>query len=256
MIVRTIVVDDEPLGRERIVSLLAGEPDMQVVAECGNGSSAVTAIRREAPQLVFLDVQMPERDGFSVMEEIGGERLPFIVFVTAYDTYALRAFEVRALDYLLKPFDQARFRQTLERVRGELAHHEADSLARRVLALATEFRPERPAPTDRLVVKSAGRVSFLRTREIDWIEAAGNYLKLHVGSDSHLVRQTMSVMEEQLDPSTFVRIHRSQIVNIDRIKEMHPLFNGEYEVVLRTGARLTLSRGYRDRLQSRLGGAI
>jgi len=205
---------------------------------------------------VFLDVQMPERDGFAVMEAVGGERLPLVVFVTAYEAYALRAFEVRALDYLLKPFDQARFQQTLQRVRTELTHQESDALARRVLALATEFRPERPPATDRLVVKSAGRVSFLRTREIDWIEASGNYLKLHVGAESYLVRQTMSLMEEQLDPSTFVRIHRSQIVNIDRIKEMHPLFNGEYEVVLRTGARLTLSRGYRDKLQSRLGGAI
>ncbi len=256
MTIRTIVVDDEPLGRERIVSLLAGRPGVEVVAECGDGRSAIEAVRREAPHLMFLDVQMPERDGFAVMEAVGGERLPLVVFVTAYDVYALRAFEVRALDYLLKPFDQARFEQTLERVRTELAHFESDALARRVLAMANEFRSERPPSADRLVVKSGGRVSFLRTREIDWIEAAGNYLKLHVGSESHLIRQTMALMEEQLDPATFVRIHRSQIVNIDRIKEMHPLFNGEYEVVLRTGARLTLSRGYRDRLQSRLGGAL
>ncbi len=256
MSIRTIVVDDEPLGRERIVSLLEAEPDVQVVAECGDGLSAIAAIRQEAPHLVFLDVQMPERDGFSVMESMGGERLPLVVFVTAHDSYALRAFEVRALDYLLKPFDQGRFRQTLQRVRTELAHQESDALARRVLELASEFRPERHVQGDRLVVKNAGRVSFLKTREIDWIEAAGNYLKLHVGPESHLIRQTMAVIEEQLDPAVFVRIHRSQIVNIDRIKEMHPLFNGEYEVVLRTGTRLTLSRGYREKLQSRLGGTF
>ena len=256
MTIRAIVVDDEPLGRERVVSLLEAEPDVEVAAECGDGRSAIDAIRREAPHLVFLDVQMPEQDGFSVMEAVGGERLPLVVFVTAHDNYALRAFEVRALDYLLKPFDQARFRETLQRVRTELAHMETDALARRVLALATEYRPDRHVQGDRLVVKNGGRVSFLKTREIDWIEAAGNYLRLHVGNESHLIRQTMAVIEEQLDPSVFVRIHRSQIVNIDRIKEMHPLFNGEYEVVLRTGARLTLSRGYRERLQSRLGGTF
>jgi two-component system LytT family response regulator len=256
MTIRTIVVDDEPLGRERIVSLLEAEPDVHVAAECGDGRAAIAAIRREAPHLVFLDVQMPEQDGFSVMEAVGGERLPLVVFVTAHDSYALRAFEVRALDYLLKPFDQERFRQSLQRVRTELAHMETDALARRVLELASTYRGERHVQGDRLVVKSAGRVSFLKTREIDWIEAAGNYLKLHVGAEAHLIRQTMAVIEEQLDPAVFVRIHRSQMVNIDRIKEMHPLFNGEYEVVLRTGARLTLSRGYRERLQARLGGAF
>lgn len=256
MTIRTIVVDDEPLGRERIVSLLAGEPGVDVVDECGDGRSAIDAIRYEAPHLVFLDVQMPERDGFSVMEAVRGEGLPLIVFVTAHENYALRAFEVRALDYLLKPFDQERFRQTMHRVRDELAHQETDALAKRVLALANDYRPDGPVRGDRLVVKGAGRVSFLKTREIDWIEAAGNYLKLHVGAESHLIRQTMAGMEGQLDPALFVRIHRSQIVNIDRIKEMHPLFNGEYEVVLRSGARLTLSRGYREKLQSRLGGSI
>lgn len=256
MTIRTLVVDDEPLGRERITALLADEADVEVVGECGDGPSALEAIQREQPHLVFLDVQMPERDGFFVMESLERGKLPFVVFVTAYDNYALRAFEVRALDYLLKPFDRARFARALERVRSELAHLESDALAQRVLAMASDYKPDRSVPSDRLVIKSGGRVFFLRAREIDWIEAAGNYLKLHVGPESHMIRQTMAAIEEQLDPSTFFRIHRSQIVNIDRIKEMQPLFNGEYEVVLRTGARLTLSRGYRDKLQSRLGGAL
>jgi two-component system LytT family response regulator len=256
MTIRTLVVDDEPLGRERIAALLSEERDVEVVAECGDGPSALDAIRRESPQLVFLDVQMPERDGFFVMESLGHGRLPLVVFVTAYDNYALRAFEVRALDYLLKPFDRDRFKRAMERVRAELASHESDQLAQRVLALAGEYKAERPQPTDRLIIKSGGRVFLLRAREIDWIEAAGNYLKVHVGSEAHMIRQTMASIEEQLDPAQFFRIHRSQIVNLDRIKEMQPLFNGEYEVVLRTGARLTLSRNYREKLQTKLGGAL
>ena len=256
MTIRALVVDDEPLGRERITMLLEDEPDVEVVGQCGDGPSALAAIRETSPHLVFLDVQIPERDGFSVMEALPRERLPFVIFVTAYDAYALRAFEVRALDYLLKPFDRDRFRLALDRARKEVALVEGDQLARRMLALASDYRPEPPAHAERLVVKTGGRVFFLRTREIDWIEAAGNYLRLHVGPETHMIRQTMSVMEEQLDPRVFFRIHRSQIVNIDRVKEMQPLFNGEYEVVLRTGERLTLSRGYRDRLQARLGGGF
>ena len=256
MTIRTLVVDDEPLGRERITALLAEESDIEVIGECGDGPSAMEAIKRESPHLVFLDVQMPERDGFDVMASLGESRLPLVVFVTAYDNYALKAFEVRALDYLLKPFDRGRFGRAMERVRSELSHRESDELAQRVLAMAGEYKAARPSPSDRLVIKSGGRVFFLRAREIDWIEAAGNYLKVHVGSESHMIRQTMAAIEEQLDPAMFFRIHRSQIVNLDRIKEMQPLFNGEYEVVLRTGARLTLSRGYREKLQSRLGGAL
>jgi two-component system LytT family response regulator len=257
MTIRTLVVDDEPLGRERIAMLLAEEPDVEVVGQCGDGPTALQAIRETAPHLVFLDVQMPERDGFEVMADLGGERLPLVIFVTAYDNYALRAFEVRALDYLLKPFDRARFRLALDRARHEVALVEAEDIARRVIAFASDrSAPEAGGHAERLVVKTGGRVFFLKAREIDWVEAAGNYLRLHVGADAHMIRQTMSGIEEQLDPKVFFRIHRSQIVNIDRVKELRPLFNGEYEVVLRTGARLTLSRTYRDKVQARLGSSF
>jgi len=256
MTIRTLVVDDEPLGRERITMLLQEEPDVEVVGQCGDGPSAIQAIKATSPHVVFLDVQMPERDGFEVMADLGHERLPLVIFVTAYDSYALRAFEVRALDYLLKPFDRDRFRLALDRARHEVALVEADDLARRVLAFASDHVPEAAAHPERLIVKTGGRVFFLKTREIDWVEAAGNYLRLHVGADAHMIRQTMSGIEEQLDPKVFYRIHRSQIVNIDRIKELRPLFNGEYEVVLRSGARLTLSRTYRDKLQTRLGSSF
>ncbi len=256
MTIRTLVVDDEPLGRERITMLLEGEPDVEVVGQCGDGPSALQAIKETSPHLVFLDVQMPERDGFEVMADLGHERLPLVIFVTAYDNYALRAFEVRALDYLLKPFDRERFRMALGRARQEVALVEAEDIAKRVLAFASDHLPEPSAHPERLIVKTGGRVFFLRTRDIDWMEAAGNYLRVHVGTDAHMIRQTMSGIEEQLDPRVFFRIHRSQLVNIDRIKELRPLFNGEYEVVLRSGARLTLSRTYRDKLQTRLGSSF
>ena len=200
---------------------------------------------------------MPERDGFDVVAGLARERLPFVIFVTAFDCYALRAFEVQALDYLIKPFDRERFRLALARARQEVALVEAEDLARRVLAFASDRGTEAPGGhLERLIVKTSGRVFFLRARDIDWIEAAGNYLRIHVGTDTHMIRQTMNGIEEQLDPRVFFRVHRSQIVNIDRVKELQPLFNGEYEVVLRTGARLTLSRGYRDKLQARLGSSF
>jgi len=256
MTIRTLVVDDEPLGRERITMLLEDEPDVEVVGQCDDGPSALQKIKETSPHLVFLDVQMPERDGFEVMADLAHDRLPLVIFVTAYDCYALRAFEVRALDYLLKPFDRERFRMALDRARQEVALVEAEGIARRVLAFASDHPPEPPLPPERLIVKTGGRVFFLRTRDIDWVEAAGNYLRVHVGADAHMIRQTMSGIEEQLDPRLFFRIHRSQIVNMDRIKELRPLFNGEYEVVLRTGARLTLSRTYRDKLQAKLGSSF
>jgi two-component system, LytTR family, response regulator len=254
MSIRALVADDEPLARERIATLLRDEPDVELVGECADGPSAVDAIRQLSPHLVFLDVQMPSGDGFSVMDRLGSHRLPLVIFVTAYDEHAIRAFEVHAFDYLLKPFDADRFRRALARARDELAQVESRRLAREAMALASGGRePVRPA---RLVIKGSGRVYFLATRDIDWIEAAGNYLKLHVNGDSHMIRQTMAAIEDQLDPDLFYRIHRSTIVNIDRIKELQPLFNGEYLVILRSGARLTLSRGYREELEARLGHKI
>jgi len=249
-----VVADDEPLARERVLSLLAAEPDMEVVAQCRDGEEAVRAISERRPDLVLLDIQMPRMDGFDVIGAIGADRMPALIFVTAFDTHAIRAFEVRALDYLLKPFGRDRFQQTLQHARAILERRRAGDLGRRLLALVNDIKTE-PGPTrlDRLVVKSGGRVFFLRTDQLDWIEAAGNYVRLHLGEESHLFRETMNRMESRLDPKRFVRIHRSRIVNTERIKELQPWFNGEYVVVLRNGARLPLSRGYRDKLQEQLG---
>ena len=252
--IRAIIVDDEPLARERIRTLLREESDMEIAAECGDGRKAVAAIRRHAPDLVFLDVQMPELDGFGVLEAVGAERVPVVIFVTAYDKYALRAFDVHALDYLLKPFDRERFHRAIDRARAQL-RGQRDAADRRILALLNEVRGA-PKRLERLVVKSVGRVFFLRTDEIDWIESAGNYVKLHVGREAHLVRETMSALEAQLDPGMFVRIHRSTIVNLARIRELQPMFHGDYVVLLRDATELTLSRNYRDRLQRLLGRPI
>ena len=250
--IRTLVVDDEPIARERVLSLLQQEDDVEVVGECGDGAQAVAAIQHHVPDLVFLDVQMPGVDGFGVIEAIGADKMPTVVFVTAYDEYALRAFEVHALDYLLKPFGRDRFRETLSHARAHLERRRAGDLGRRLLALVNDIKPEAPR-LDRLIVKSGGRVFFLRTDDLDWIEAAGNYVRLHLGEESHLFRETMNRMEARLDPKRFVRVHRSRIVNTERIKEMQPWFNGDYIVILRDGTRLTLSRGYRDRVQRKLG---
>lgn len=250
--IRTLVVDDEPIARERIMSLLQHEDDVEVIGECSDGVQAVSVIQQQSPDLVFLDVQMPGTDGFGVIENIGADRMPTVVFVTAYDEYALRAFEVHALDYLLKPFGKDRFQETLKHARAHLERRRAGDLGRRLLALVHDLKPEQQR-LDRLVVKSGGRVFFLRTDEIDWIEAAGNYVRLHLGEESHLFRETMNGMEGRLDGRRFVRIHRSKIVNTERIKEMQPWFNGEYVVILRNGTRLTLSRGYREKLQEQLG---
>ncbi len=249
---RTLVVDDEPIARERVMSLLQHEEDVEIVGECSDGAQAIAAIQQQTPDLVFLDVQMPGVDGFGVISAIGAERMPIVIFVTAYDEYALKAFEVHALDYLLKPFGKDRFQETLKHARASLERRRAGDLGRRLLALVNDIKPE-PPKFDRLVVKSGGRVFFLRSEDIDWIEAAGNYVRLHLGEESHLFRETMNRMESRLDRRRFARIHRSRIVNTERIKELQPWFNGEYVVMLRNGTRLPLSRGYRDKLQEQLG---
>jgi two-component system LytT family response regulator len=250
--IRTVIIDDEAMARVRLLTLLQGETDIEVIAECADGAEAVHAIQEHAPDLVFLDVQMPALDGFGVIQQIGPERMPTVVFVSAYDEYALKAFEVHAIDYLLKPFGRDRFQQTLQHARASLERRRAGDLGRRLLALVNDIKPE-PPRLDRLVVKSGGRVFFLRTDDIDWIEAAGNYVRLHLGEESHLFRETMNRMEQRLDARRFSRIHRSRIVNTERIKELQPWFNGEYIVVLRNGTRLTLSRGYREKLQEQIG---
>jgi two-component system LytT family response regulator len=252
-VIRAVIADDEPLARERMRGLLSGRKDVQIVAEATDGMEAVDAILAHSPDLVFLDVNMPKLDGFEVISTVGADRMPAVVFVTAYDQHALRAFEVQALDYLLKPFDAERFESALDRVRRQLDSQASSDLGRRLLALVRDIKPERPARPERLVVKSGGRLFFLRAEEIDWIEAAGNYVRLHVGSEGHLLRETMTSIEARLNPDIFFRIHRSHIVNIERIKELQPWFNGEYVVILRNGTQLTLSRGYREKLQERLG---
>ena len=239
--IRTLVADDEPIARARMLSLLSDEPDIEVIGECATGPQAISAIERTSPDLVFLDIQMPQIDGLTLARTLG-RLMPAVVFVTAYDEYALGAFEVHALDYVLKPYSTERFKSALGHARQHLS-------ARR----ATGAPPPSIERRDRLVIKSSGRIYFIRTRDIDWCEASGNYVRLHVGSQTHLVRGTMGHIESQLDPAQFVRIHRSTIVNVDRIQELHSSFGGEYVVLLHDKTRLTLSRGYRDGLQSKLG---
>ena len=248
MRIRALIVDDEPLARERIRTLLKREPDVELAGEAADGAAAVAAIEKLEPDLVFLDVQMPEADGFAVVEAVGALRMPPVIFVTAYDKYALRAFDVQALDYLLKPFDRERFQAAMRRARGELERASSGEFNRRLLALLREVRAQRKY-AERLVVRSAGRIFFLRCDELDWIEAAGNYLRLYAGKEEHLLRETMGALEARLDPEKFIRVHRSAIVNLDRIREMQPGLQGEYVILLRSGARVTLSRGYRDRLR-------
>jgi two-component system LytT family response regulator len=249
---RVLIADDEPLARERLRTLLHEEPGMEIIGEAADGTSAAESIVALHPDIVFLDVQMPGADGFDVIDAVGPDKMPFVVFVTAFDRYALRAFDVHALDYLLKPFDRDRFRQAVARARQQMARNNGGDVERRLVAIMDDLRPAKQK-TDRFVVKSGGRIFFVRTLEIDWIEAAGNYVKLHVGNDSHLIRETMNAVEQRLSPDAFVRIHRCHIVNIEQVRELQPWFNGEYVVILRNGTKLTLSRGYREHLQERLG---
>ena len=244
--IRTLIVDDEPLARDRVKRLLRDEEDIEVVGECGNGKDAIDFIKSKNPDLVFLDIQMPEKSGLDVVKSLGGKRFPTIVFVTAYDKYALQAFDVHALDYLLKPFNRERIKRAVARAREQVEHRRMGNLDERLNSLIADLRSEKKY-LERLVVKSVGRVFFLKTEEIDWIEAAGTYVKLHVGRDSHMIRETMNGIEAMLDPDKFLRIHRSTVVNIDRIKELHPMFSGDYAVILRDGTELALSRNYRDR---------
>ena len=253
--IRTLIVDDEPLARRGIRAQLKEEADIEIIAECGNGRDAVALLEEQKPDLVFLDVQMPELDGFGVIEAIGVERLPTVIFVTAYDKYALRAFEVHALDYLLKPFDPERFTTALQRARAQIEHKHISDLSDRLQDLIDDLKAG-PKYAERIVIKSAGRIFFLGIEEIDYIEAADNYVRLHAGRASHLLRETMSGIEKRLDPARFMRVHRSTIINVRRIKELHALFHGEYEITLLDGTRLTSGRGYRDRLQELFGNAL
>jgi two-component system LytT family response regulator len=253
MNVRVIIVDDEPLARQRVRSLLAEDAEIAVLAECGDGAAAVEAIERERPDLVFLDVQMPRLTGFEVLEAIEAEVLPAVIFTTAHDQHAIRAFEVSAVDYLLKPFKPARFQQALQRARAQLAARARPGTAPELASLLAAVRGG-PGAVQRILVKSPDRILFVRPQEIDHIEAAGNYLILHVGKERHMIRDTMSAMEARLTEAGFMRLSRSCIVNLARIRELQPLAAGEYCVLLQSGARLNMTCRLQD-LQARLAQA-
>jgi two-component system LytT family response regulator len=255
MKIRALIVEDEPLAADLLRTMLSRAADVEIVGECENGVDALSSILDLKPHLVFLDVQIPDLDGFGVLDAVrdAGAALPVIVFVTAYDRYALRAFDVHAIDYLLKPYDPERFAAALERARGQLMRRELEELNARVVELLGEVRSTRKSYLERFVVQSSERVYFVAAGEVDWIEAAANYLQLHAGKNVHQVRATMASIEQRLDPRQFMRISRSAIVNLAKVRELQPWFHGEYRVILRDGAALTLSRTYKDRLPALLG---
>lgn len=239
MSLRILIVDDMPLSRQRTRRYLAGEKDVEIVGECGDAESARAAIAELSPNLLLLDVQMPGDTGLALLQSLPAEKRPAVIFVTAFDEFAVEAFAVEAIDYLLKPFDRERLAQALAKARGQLAR--------------AAPAPRRETYLDRIAVKSVGRTVFVAAASIDWIETAGNYLSLHAGGETQLVRETMSGLEAQLDPRDFVRIHRSTIVRIAAVKEIQPLFNGDQSVILADGTKLVLSRSYRDKARAALG---
>jgi len=247
MRLRVLIVDDEPLARERVRSLLEDEPELEVIGECADGTEAVAAIKKQSPDLLFLDVQMPGTGGFEVLRALDPERLPLVIFVTAYDQHALKAFDVHALDYILKPFKVARFKQALRRARETFANHQAAATSKNLLALLNQVQPATaPAHLTRIPVRLGERIIFVKTDAIEYIESAGNYVVVHTGKENHVVRDTLTALEEKLDPKQFLRISRSTLVNLDQIKELQPLFKGEHAVLLRNGKQLTMTRGIRE----------
>jgi two-component system LytT family response regulator len=250
--IRVCIVDDEPIACRRIQRLLKDDVGIEIVKICNNGEQATDAIRKLSPDLVFLDIQMPGMDGFEVLKSLQNEHIPHVIFVTAYDRYAIQAFEVHALDYLLKPFDTERFEEALTRAKAQIDQDRNRSLNKGLYALLEEMKTP-PRYLERLVIKASGRVFFLKTEEIDWIEAQGKYVSIHTGKEEHLVREGMNTLESELDPRKFVRIHKSTIVNVDRIQQLQTWFHGDYRVILHNGTTLTLSRRYRQRLDELLG---
>ncbi|MBX7120867.1 MAG: LytTR family DNA-binding domain-containing protein [Opitutaceae bacterium] len=260
--VRAVIIDDEPAARRGVRLLLSRDSEIEIVGEAGDGIEAVELIRRERPELAFLDVQMPGFDGFEVLRQAGDAAPAAVVFVTAYDEHALRAFEVHAIDYVLKPYEDARFHSAVERAKAGLRGLDAKALAARLAQLLQfverttgESAPAQDSTTaaewsDRILLKSSGEIYFLKVDEIDWIEAEGDYMKFHVAGKAHLLRETMARLEARLDPERFIRIHRSTIVNIDRVRKLTPAFAGDYAVVLADGTKLRLSRGYQERMQA------
>jgi two-component system LytT family response regulator len=250
---QALIVDDEPWARTRISSLLSAEADFTVARECAGGAEAVAAIVELKPDVVFLDVQMPEVGGFEVVEAIGADAMPLVIFATAHQEYAVRAFDAGAVDYLLKPVDEARFRRTLERVRRDLETPAAASSALQ----ETMVQVRKGAQfAERLVVNTAGRVVFVKVADIDWLEAAGNYVTIHAGREKFMFRETLRNLCERLDPAKFVRLHRSSVVNVERLRELLPWSRGEQVAVLHDGTQLPIGRAFRDRLMSVMNGAV
>ncbi len=253
--IRALVVDDEPLARDMIREMLEDDPEVEIVGECANGREAVEAIKSEKPDLVFLDIQMPELGGFEVLESLDRQTAPYIIFVTAYDQYAVRAFEVHAFDYLLKPFDHERFDTAWQRVKEQIKLDQGGEREQHILALLEELKSG-PRHLERLVIKNGGRVFFISVHDVYCIESEGNYVRVYDHQKGYLLRETISNLEEQLDPKQFRRIHRSAIVKIDKIKEMQPWFHGEYRIIMENGKQLTLSRNYRSNFQRAVGNTI
>ena len=254
-LIRALVIDDEPLARDMIREMLGRDSEAEIVAECGNGREAVEAIKSLTPDVIFLDIQMPELGGFEVLESLDPQTCPYVIFATAYDQYAVRAFEVHALDYLLKPFDRERFEGAWQRAKSQIKLDRTRERDRYILALLEELKAG-PKYLERLVVKTGGRVFFLDVKDIQCIEAEGNYVRVHDQGKHYLLRETISGLEGQLDPKQFLRIHRSAIVKLDKIKELQPWFHGEYRIILENGKQLTLSRNYRANLQEAVGNSL
>ncbi|HEX8195650.1 MAG TPA: response regulator [Pyrinomonadaceae bacterium] len=251
MSIRTIIVDDVELARER-TKILLNDAEIEIVAECENGCEAIDTIRDLKPDLVFLDVQMPEIGGFEVIETVGVNKMPTVIFVTAYDEFALRAFEVNAIDYLLKPFDKKRLVKAIERAKREIKKQEpSNGIEEKLRNLLKEVKIG-PQYLKRIPVKTSRGTTLVLTEEIDWIASAGHYLELHAGRETHIIREKLSYLETRLDPKDFMRIHRSTIVNLDRIKSLHPLFSGDQIIILKDGRELSMSRTYYDKLMMRI----
>jgi two-component system, LytTR family, response regulator len=253
MNVRAIIADDEPLARERVRSLLAGESDFDIIAECSNGAQALKATQEQKPELLFLDVQMPRLNGFEVIEALGPTQVPIVIFTTAHDEHAIRAFEVNALDYLLKPFTEARFKTALQRARDQLSKNGRHDRASQLTKLLSHVQAATPGG-GRILVRSPERIVFLKPDEIDHVEAAGNYVVLHVGKERHIVRETTAAMEARLTPAGFMRISRSLIVNLARVREVQPVGPGQFSVLLKNGTRVDMTCSLSE-LQARLAEA-
>ena len=253
MPIRALLVDDEPMSRTVIRDFLAEADDIEIVGEAGDGAAAVNLIETTAVDLIFLDVQMPELDGLGVIEAVGASRMPFVIFVTAYDKYALRAFEVHALDYLLKPFSRSRFEEALDHARRYLDMAKLDKEFRsKIKSLLQEIREAEPY-AQRFFVQSKGKAKFIKTADVEWWQAAGNYVLLHIGKEEHILRQTLSELEKRLDPRLFVRVNRSSLISLEAVREIQPYFHGEYVLVLKNGDRVTVTRFFRERFRKAIG---